>query len=151
MRRAAVDDDHVRPAVRLAPDDARRNKVKLIRSLLVAKQRAEARILGCVLARLQVLDAQLVDFTAEHLVLLMHCHDFPDVARDEAQLAFDPRHGLLERRGDGADRLGEHRRLESALGCKENNAENAHEDKEERPGAPMIIFISPEAISHLTV
>ena len=146
--RAAVNRNHVRPAVRLAPDDAGRDEVELRRRLLVAEQRPEARIFRRVLARLEVLDAQLVDLVPQHLVLLVHRDDFPEVARDEVQLVADPRDGFLERRSNRRGRLAEHRRLKASLRRKKDDAEHAEKDEHERPCPPVVILVPAESCSH---
>ena len=90
VTRAAIDLDDARPSGRLAADDPGGDEVELRRRLLVAEQCAQALVLRIVLTRVEVLDAQLLDFIAQHLVLLVHRGELPDVARHVVELAADP-------------------------------------------------------------
>ena len=143
--------DHVRPAIRFPADDARRHEIELHGGLLVAEQSAQTRVLRCILTRLEILDAQLVDLVSEHLILFMHGRDLPDITRHITELAADPGDGFLEGCGNRRDRLREYRSLKPPLRRKENDAENAHENKEERPSAAFLVPIPSQSRSHLTV
>ena len=67
-----INDDHARPSRRFPPDNVRHHKIELRRGLLIAQKLPQTNIFSRVLIRLHVLHPQLLHFTAEHLILLMH-------------------------------------------------------------------------------
>ena len=89
--RATVNDDHTRPQCRISANHTCRKQIELMCSLFVGKKLSQSLILSGILCRRRILLPQLLDFILEHLVLLVHCSDLPEIRRDRLNLLSDKR------------------------------------------------------------
>ena len=103
--RTAIDLNDTGPGCRLTANHPCGHKIELRSGLLITKQRTQTLIFCIVFTGMKILDAQLFDLIAQHLILLMHRGNFPDVARHIIELASHPGNGTLERRHHDGNRL----------------------------------------------